>query len=136
VKNSQEIINDFYYALEQEYDGKNPFLDFEEYRIFRKYYCGSFRSKARRYLYKNLYQNRLHYITNLLLSLRSPLILDAGCGLGSEALLFSSLGAKVVDVDLNEERLKVAEKRKPSFGPRRTQNGLSGRVRGEKSNNL
>ena len=115
MKGPKEIINDFYYALEQEYDGKNPFLDFEEYRIFRKYYCGSFRSKARRYLYKNLYQNRLRYITNLLLSLRSPLILDAGCGLGSEALLFSSLGAKVVGVDLNEERLKVAEKRKSFY---------------------
>lgn len=112
MKGPKEIINDFYYALEQEYDGKNPFLDSEEYRTFRKYYYDSLRNKARRYLYKNLYQNRLRYITNLLLSLRSPLILDAGCGLGSESILFSSLGAKVVSVDLNEERLKVAEKRK------------------------
>jgi len=111
VKDPQEIINNFYCALEREYDGKNPFLDSEEYRIFRKYY-GSLRNKARRYLYKNLYQSRLRYITNLLLSLKGPHILDAGCGLGSESLLFSSLGANVVGVDLNEERLKVAEKRK------------------------
>lgn len=112
MKDSQEIINDFYSVLEKEYDGKNPFLDSEEYRIFREYYYGSLRNKARRYAYKNLYLNRLRYTTNLLLSLRGPLILDAGCGLGSEALLFSSVGAKVVGVDLNQGRLKVAEKRK------------------------
>lgn len=111
MKESQEIINNFCYALEREYDGKNPFLDSEEYGIFRKYY-GSLRNKARRYVYKSLYQSRLRYITNLLPSLRRPLILDAGCGLGSESLLFSFLGANVVGVDLNEARLKLAEKRK------------------------
>ena len=111
MKESQEIINNFCYALEREYDGKNPFLDSEEYGIFRKYY-GSLRNKARRYVYKSLYQSRLRYITNLLPSLKRPLILDAGCGLGSESLLFSFLGANVVGVDLNEARLKVAEKRK------------------------
>ena len=112
MKDSREVINDFYCALEQEYDGRNPFLDSDEYRIFQKYYYGLLENKARRYLYRNLYQNRLRYIMNLLLSLKGPLILDAGCGLGSEALLFSSLGAKVVGVDLNEERLKAAEKRR------------------------
>jgi len=111
VKEPQEIINNFCYALEQEYDGKNPFLDSGEYGILRKYY-GSIGNKARRYVYKSLYQSRLRYITNLLPSLKRPLILDAGCGLGSESLLFSFLGANVVGVDLNETRLKVAEKRK------------------------
>lgn len=111
MKESQEIINNFCYALEREYDGKNPFLDSKEYGIFRKYY-GSLRNKARRYVYKSLYQSRLRYITNLLPSLKRPLILDAGCGLGSESLLFSFLGANVVGVDLNEARLKLAEKRK------------------------
>ncbi len=111
MKEPQEIINNFCYALEREYDGKNPFLDSKEYGIFRKYY-GSLRNKARRYVYKNLYQGRLRYVTNLLPSLKRPLILDAGCGLGSESLLFSFLGANVVGVDLNEARLKVAEKRK------------------------
>lgn len=111
MKESQEIINNFCCALEREYDGKNPFLDSKEYGIFRKYY-GSLRNKARRYVYKSLYQSRLRYITNLLPSLKRPLILDAGCGLGSESLLFSFLGANVVGVDLNEARLKLAEKRK------------------------
>jgi len=112
MKDSGKVINGFYSSLENEYDGGNPFLDSEEYGILRKYYYGSLGNKTRRYLYRNLYHNRLRYITDLLLSLRSPIILDAGCGLGSEALLFSSLGAKVVAVDLKEKRLKVAEKRK------------------------
>lgn len=111
MRNPREFIADFYTALEREYDGKNPFLDSEENRIFRKYY-GALRNKFRRYLYKNLYHSRLRYITSLLLSLRNTDILDAGCGLGSESLLFSSLGANVLGVDLNEVRLKVAKKRK------------------------
>jgi len=111
MRDPQEIINNFCCALEREYDGENPFLDSEEHRIFRKYY-GSLGNRVQRHLHKNLYRSRLRYITNLLLSLKDSHILDAGCGLGSESLLFSCLGANVVGVDLNEERLKVAEKRK------------------------
>jgi len=111
VKESVKGIKDFFSALECEYSGNNPFLDSGEYRVFRNYY-GSFSNKVRRCLYKNLYQSRLRYVTDLLHNLKSPDVLDAGCGLGSESLLFSFLGASVAGVDLNERRLKIAEKRK------------------------
>ncbi|MEA1958958.1 MAG: class I SAM-dependent methyltransferase [Chloroflexota bacterium] len=38
-------------------------------------------------------------------------ILDAGCGLGTESILCGILGAKVIGVDLVEERLDIASKR-------------------------
>jgi SAM-dependent methyltransferase len=47
---------------------------------------------------------------------RAPLrLLDAGCGLGSHAILFSHLGAEVEGVDLRPERLRVAEHRQGFF---------------------
>lgn len=111
---TEEIINDFYYLLISEYDGINPLLSQEEYTVFRKYY--HFLGKQRRYLYQDLYQRRLSYVTRLLLLNGGLSILDAGCGLGTESLFFSSLGAKVTAVDLNEPRLAVASKRKLFYG--------------------
>lgn len=112
MKDCLEVFNDFYSLLEREYDGGNPFFDSNGYRRFQRYYHRSFRNKVRRYIFKNLYYNRLHYMINLLFSLKNPIILDAGCGLGSESIFFSFLGAKVVGVDLEEEKIKAAEKRK------------------------
>jgi len=49
---------------------------------------------------------------SLLFSQKNPIVLDAGCGLGSESIFFSFWGARVVGVDLEEEKIRVAEKRK------------------------
>lgn len=111
MRDSQEIIDDFCSSLKREYDGENHFLNSEELKIFRKYY-GPLKNRIRQHLYERLYSSRLGYISNLLPTLKRPLILDAGCGLGSESILFSIFGANVLGVDLNKERLKIAEKRK------------------------
>jgi len=112
MKDSSGIFNDFFSILEREYDSGNPFLDSDGYRLFKRYYRRSFNNKLRRALYKKSYYSRLHYMINLLFNSRNPIILDAGCGLGSESIFFSSLGAKVVGVDIKENMVKVAEKRK------------------------
>lgn len=41
----------------------------------------------------------------------TPRVLDAGCGFGTEALLFAAMGAEVVGVDLDAVRLSAAERR-------------------------
>lgn len=41
----------------------------------------------------------------------TPRVLDAGCGFGSDALLFAAMGAEVVGVDLDGLRLGAAERR-------------------------
>jgi len=112
MKDSLGYFNEFFSLLEREHDGGNPFLDSNGYRRFQRYYGPSFKNKARRYLFKNLYYSRLRYMINLLFCLKNPTILDAGCGLGSESIFFSFLGAKVLSVDLEEEKIKTAEKRK------------------------
>ena len=105
-------FNDFFSLLEREYDGGNPFLDSNGYKRFQRYYHHPFKNKARRYLFRNLYHSRLRYMMSLLSSLKNPIILDAGCGLGSESIFFSFFGARVVGVDLEEEKIRTAEKRK------------------------
>lgn len=116
MKDSLEIFNDFFSILEREYDRGNPFLDSDGYKFFKRYYHRSFDNKLRRALYKKLYYGRLSYMINLLFNLKNPIILDAGCGLGSESIFFSSLGAEVVGVDIKEKMIKTAEKRKLFYG--------------------
>lgn len=41
-----------------------------------------------------------------------PLILDLGCGMGTQSILFALLGATVVGIDMDERALDVLEKRK------------------------
>ena len=42
-------------------------------------------------------------------------LLDAGCGLGTEAIYFANLGIKVLGIDLNQEFVEKAQKRKKYY---------------------
>mgnify|MGYP001466393141 CR=1 FL=1 len=42
----------------------------------------------------------------------APVILDLGCGLGMQSFIFANQGAKVVAVDIREETIALARKRK------------------------
>jgi len=53
-------------------------------------------------------QNLIDVITRLT---PTTVLLDAACGYGTEAIIFSLLGASVVGIDLNEVRLKIAKRR-------------------------
>ena len=44
-----------------------------------------------------------------------PVVFDAGCGFGSESYLFAALGAEVVAVDAEEEKIEIARARQPYF---------------------
>ncbi len=41
----------------------------------------------------------------------SPLVLDAGCGFGSDTILFAALGARVLSINLSDEEIAIAQKR-------------------------
>lgn len=47
-----------------------------------------------------------------------PRLLDLGCGLGMQSLLFAALGARVVGVDLNPRAIALCEKRRAFFETR------------------
>lgn len=103
-------------SIQEEYDGCNLSLNLEEYKALQKYYHSALASKERRYIYEHLYAERLEYIVFLLISGARPVkILDAGCGVGSESILFALLGAEVIGVDLDKPRLNVAKKRKEYY---------------------
>ncbi len=54
----------------------------------------------------------MHLIQNIKKNIR---ILDVGCGYGSEAILCSAIGGKVLGIDLSEDRIAIAKKRVKYF---------------------
>jgi SAM-dependent methyltransferase len=60
-------------------------------------------------------RTRENFILRRVLAADAPRILDCGCGLGSEAILFASQGARVTGVDLKPARLAVAELRRERY---------------------
>ena len=64
---------------------------------------------AQRRLERNRYtRTRENFILRRVLARSSPRILDCGCGLGSESILFASLGGRVTGIALKPARLAVA----------------------------
>jgi SAM-dependent methyltransferase len=78
--------------------------------VFERYYAG-YRQRFGRYI-RHHYCGQTAEITGLIRARRSPRLLEIGGGCGSEALWFALQGARVVAVDVNEERLAVARARK------------------------
>jgi ubiquinone/menaquinone biosynthesis C-methylase UbiE len=48
---------------------------------------------------------------NLLPDVTGQVVIDTGCGIGDQAVVFAERGARIVGVDLNEELLTVARNR-------------------------
>jgi len=115
----------------------HPYL--ESYSLVVRFFCDlckelNYHGNTRKYLTSNEYQllkayyhelnyktvehvahwraSQLQHVAKHIMSYKKPpWILDAGCGLGSELIFFSLLGAKVVGIDINRERLHIAKKR-------------------------
>ena len=103
----------FYHDLSEEMDyhrRSRTYLTFDQYKILKTYYH-KLNSETVEYL-AHSNARVLNYtvgcVTNSPTSIR---ILDAGCGLGSDAIFFSLLGAHVVGVDIRRKRLDIARKR-------------------------
>ncbi len=60
-------------------------------------------------------RTRERFIMERVLAKAAPRILDCGCGLGSESILFASQGASVTGVDLKPARLALAEARRARY---------------------
>ncbi len=74
------------------------------------------RSGRRVAIVKETMVGRLHYALQWLMQ-HSPgaRVLDAGCGLGTESLLFAQIGAEAVGVDLFEKYIGAAQERLGQF---------------------
>jgi SAM-dependent methyltransferase len=113
--NDQESVSSgivhFYEDLIQEIEYHNKrrtYLTIDENRILRYYYHDGIFARALGYSLAPL----LSPVVRFIVSQTNPIrVLDSGCGLGSESILFGMFGANVVGIDMRKERIAIAKKR-------------------------
>jgi 2-polyprenyl-3-methyl-5-hydroxy-6-metoxy-1,4-benzoquinol methylase len=89
---------------------RHPMLPASQQKTFDGYYAG-YRGRFSRYI-RHHYSDQSAEITTLIDAGNSPRLLEIGGGCGTEALWFALRGARVLAIDVNEERLGVAQARK------------------------
>jgi SAM-dependent methyltransferase len=89
---------------------RNPALPAPHDAVFNSYYAG-YRERFGRYI-RHHYSDQSVEITALIGERKSPRLLEIGGGCGTEALWFALKAARVLAIDVNEERLDVARARK------------------------
>ena len=89
------------------------FLDDAERNYVRDYYeeAGLLRPWRRRFFLRHFADSIAAASAHLLQANPAPVILDLGCGTGSQALFFALQGARVVGVDMDEVALGIFRKR-------------------------
>jgi SAM-dependent methyltransferase len=89
---------------------RHPVLAAPQQAVFDGYYAG-YRERFGRYI-RHHYSGQSAEIAALIRAKGSPRLLEIGGGCGTEALWFALQGARVLAIDVNEERLGVARARK------------------------
>lgn len=89
---------------------RNSVLPSPHDAVFNGYYAG-YRGRFGHYI-RHHYSDQSAEITALIGAKKSPRLLEIGGGCGTEALWFALQGARVLAIDVNEERLGVARARK------------------------
>ena len=102
----QEIIVNFFDLLKQEIEICKSLYNEKEANILKNYgYNKNIGKDYPRYRYSQRIKHLVEFV-NIKMH-----VLDAGCGIGNEAILCGLLGAQVTGVDLNEDRLALAKNR-------------------------
>lgn len=106
----------FYENLRTEVVDGNSYLDASEQKQLQSLYNAMVSSdRYPRDLTALIYTQRRQYPIAEILQNPSGFVLDAGCAFGSESFLFASLGARVLAVDIDPQRIVIAKKRLPYF---------------------
>src|SRR5690606_26978227 len=91
-------------------------LDLEEaeFASIRTYYeeAGLFRRMRRRFFRRHYARTVAESAAFLMARKASPIILDLGCGVGTQALFFALLGARVIALDMDTVGLRVLKRRR------------------------
>ena len=87
----------------------HPVLSEPHASIFNGYYSG-YRAQFGPYV-RHHYSGQTNEICQLIADKGNPTLLEVGGGCGTEALWFALRGARVLAVDVNNERLAVARMR-------------------------
>ena len=88
------------------------YLTIHDFELLAQYYSSWMRDSNASYL-GYCFAQRLKNLVRCIDKHRDvmPRVLDCGCGLGSESIACAILGAEVVGIDLDIERINVAKKR-------------------------
>jgi 2-polyprenyl-3-methyl-5-hydroxy-6-metoxy-1,4-benzoquinol methylase len=88
------------------------YLTAHDFELLAQYYSALMRTPNASYL-GYCFAQRLKNLVRCIGKYRDvmPRVLDCGCGMGSESIACAIIGAKVVGIDLDKERIDVAKKR-------------------------
>jgi len=112
-KLSEQILWEWYCNISVEIDV--GFLDKRQQSYLSEYYieAGLLR-KRKSSFFRHHYAKPFSAALSFLLSIpkKRPVILDLGCGTGTQSLAFALLGAKVIALDMDTQALEILHKRK------------------------
>ena len=94
--NSYEIARIYFHQLLDETSKINELLIEDNLKQYMSTLGRLVTDKKDSYIFEYHYANRLQDVISIILTEDLPVVLDAGCGLGTESLLFGLLGAKVL----------------------------------------
>lgn len=117
----QNQVSTFYKQLAAEVSENCDGLDIESYSCLA-YYYGKLKNNVKlRSFYQYNWMRRIALMQNIITALprrnRPWRILDAGCGVGTESIFWSTLrdDLEVIGVDINTERLNTAVARQKTY---------------------
>lgn len=109
LKKAYNKAINFYDLIKEEIIKSNLLYGEEDANKLKIYYTNLYKDKELNNFRRHYYGLRvMHLIRNIR---DNKIILDAGCGTGSEAILCGILGGKIVGVDISGEQLILAQKR-------------------------
>lgn len=97
--------------IQEEVETCETFLTKNESLILKASYSSTMKNKDWFKLSQHAHAERVKHLVRIVETGKAKKTLDAGCGLGSEAILCGILGADVTGIDITEERLNIAKKR-------------------------
>lgn len=107
---------DFYAHLRREVTQANAHLSRDDARQLQAHYPVMMSPQSNPVeLAATIYAQRRQFPVAAILATEKPVVFDAGCGYGSESFLFASLGARVLAVDLDAEKIRIARLRQPYY---------------------
>jgi 2-polyprenyl-3-methyl-5-hydroxy-6-metoxy-1,4-benzoquinol methylase len=120
VRLNSKVIENLYAMILDEI--AQPQYDDGDIALFKDpiYYYGRYlEPRTREYAIRNLVSSVSTAISYLKIGEAAPVsVVDLGCGLGMQSIIFASLGAEVLGVDLSDQCIGLCRKRKSYFEAR------------------
>lgn len=111
-----ELALEFYALLRREIVQGNPALDPSDQALLQSHYPVMLTPQHNPpALAATIYAERRQHPVASIRAVSDPVVFDAGCGYGSESFLFGSLGAHVLAIDADPEKVRIAQLRQPYF---------------------